>query len=215
MHACVTRRLAAGASVWLLAPWPAGHQLGAVIPARTIRSRPVLAVGLFVAFWVLVAFSLVFVAARGGLGGARATLQRQTRGANRLAGTLFAVILVGVGLALPAALLIGNHARANAQFAGAKLTAGEKVGRELFGVHCAVCHTLAAANAIGKVGPNLDMLKAPASLVLHTIDNGCLPNAPSGSAEQCLGQGVMPAGIVADRDAQNVANFVARVAGKE
>ena len=63
-------------------------------------------------------------------------------------------------------------------------------GRELFGEHCGVCHTLAAANAIGKVGPNLDTLQPPASLVLNTIDNGCLPNAPSGSAEHCLGQGV-------------------------
>ena len=58
------------------------------------------------------------------------------------------------------------------------------------------------------------MLKPPASLVLHTIENGCLPNASSGSAEQCLGQGVMPANVVQGRDAQNVADFVARVAGK-
>jgi mono/diheme cytochrome c family protein len=175
----------------------------------------VLAVAVFVAFWVIVAFSLFFVAARGGLGAARATLQRQTHGANRLAGVAFTVILLGFGLALPAALLIGNHSNANGQVGGMKLTAGEKAGRELFGVHCAVCHTLAAANAIGKVGPNLDMLKPPASLVVHTIVNGCLPNAPSGSAEQCLGQGVMPAGVLAGRDAQNVADFVQRVAGKE
>lgn len=174
-----------------------------------------LAVALFVAFWVIVAFSLFFVAARGGLGPARATLQRQTRGANRLAGALFTVVLLGFGIALPAALLIGNHANASNEIGGAKLTAGEKTGRELFGVHCAVCHTLAAANAIGKVGPNLDMLKPQASLVLHTIANGCLPNPPSGSQQTCLGQGVMPAGVVAGRDAQNVANFVQAVAGKD
>ena len=51
--------------------------------------------------------------------------------------------------------------------------------------------------------------------MLHTINNGCLPNAPNGSAEQCLGQGVMPADVVTGRNAQDVANFVARVAGKE
>jgi mono/diheme cytochrome c family protein len=175
----------------------------------------VLAVALFVAFWVIVAFSLFFVAARGGLGGARATLQRQTRGANRLAGAVFVVILIGFGLALPAVLLIGNKDRANGQVGGQTLTAGEKAGRELFGEHCAVCHTLAAANAIGKIGPNLDTLKPPASLVMNTITNGCLPNPPSGSNEQCLGYGVMPAGVVAGKDAQNVADFVQRVAGKE
>ena len=174
-----------------------------------------LGVAIFVAFWVVLAFGLFFVAARGGLGGARATLQKQSRGANRAAGTVFLVVLVGFGVALPVALLVGNHAKANAQASGVKLTAGEKAGRELFGSHCGVCHTLAAANAVGKVGPNLDMLKPPASLVLHTIENGCLPNAPSGSAQQCLGQGVMPSNIVQGRDAQNVSDFVARVAGKE
>ena len=83
---------------------------------------------------------------------------------------------------VPAALLTGNHANASAQVGGIKLTAAEKTGRELFGEHCAVCHTLAAANAVGKVGPNLDMLKPPASLVLHTINNGCLPNAADPSS---------------------------------
>jgi mono/diheme cytochrome c family protein len=173
----------------------------------------VLGVAIFVAFWVVLAFGLVFVAVRGGLGGARATLQKQSRSANRAAGTVFLVMLLGFGIALPTALLVGNHAKANAQIGGLKLTTGEKAGRELFGSHCGVCHTLAGANAIGKVGPNLDMLKAPASLVLHTIENGCLPNAPSGSPQQCLGQGVMPSNIVEGRDAQNVSAFVARVAG--
>jgi mono/diheme cytochrome c family protein len=175
-----------------------------------------LGVLLFIAFWVLLAFGLFFVAARGGLGGARASLHGQSHTATRLAGLVFTVILLAFGIALPAVLLTGNHANASGQVGGTKLTQGEKAGRELFGEHCAVCHTLGAANAIGKVGPNLDALKPPASLVLNTINNGCLPNASAAnSSQQCLGQGVMPAGIVQGRDAQNVANFVAHVAGKE
>ncbi len=174
-----------------------------------------LAVALFIAFWVVLAFGLFFIAARGGLSGARATLQTQSRGVNRFAGAVFVFILLGFGIALPTGLLIGNHDNANAQVGAVKLTAGEKSGRELFGLHCAVCHTLAAANATGKVGPNLDMLRPAASLVLHTINNGCLPNAPSGAADQCLGQGVMPPAVVQSRDAQNVANFVQAVAGNE
>ena len=174
-----------------------------------------LAVAIFVAFWVIIAVALFFVAARGGLGGARATLQRQSRGANRAVGVVFTFLLLVFGIALPAALLIGNHDKANGQVGGFKLTAAEKSGRELFGNHCAVCHTLAAANAVGKVGPNLDTIKPAASLVLRTISNGCLPNAPSGSAEQCLGQGVMPANVVTGKDAQDVAQFVAKVAGNE
>lgn len=172
-----------------------------------------LGVAIFVAFWVVLGLGLFFVASRGGLRGARATIQRDSRRSNRVGGTLFTILMLGFGIALPAALLIGNHDRASGQVGGLKLTAGEKSGRELFGSHCSVCHTLGAANAVGKVGPNLDMLKPPASLVLHTINNGCLPNAPSGSAEQCLGEGVMPANILQGQDAQNVSDFVARVAG--
>ena len=37
---------------------------------------------------------------------------------------------------------------------------GREARAELFGENCAVCHTLAAANAVGKVGPNLDQLEA-------------------------------------------------------
>ncbi len=169
----------------------------------------------FVAFWVLVAFGLVFVAARGGVGGARRAVHRQTRGANRLAIAGFAFVTLGFGIALPLLMLTGNHSNANAQVGGIKLTAAEKSGRELFGEHCAVCHTLAAANAIAKVGPNLDILRPAESIVLHTITNGCLPNPPSGSAEACLGQGVMPAAVVQGHAAQDVAAFVAKVAGSE
>jgi mono/diheme cytochrome c family protein len=110
---------------------------------------------------------------------------------------------------------VGNHANANAQVGGIKLTPGEKIGRELFGEHCGVCHTLAAANAAGKVGPNLDLLKPSESIVLHTIVNGCLPNGSASSGEACLSQGVMPANVVQGRQAQQVAAFVAKVAGNE
>jgi mono/diheme cytochrome c family protein len=175
----------------------------------------VLAVAAFIAFWVVLAFGLFFTAARGGPGGARAALQRQTRAANRFVLATFAFTAIGFGIIMPLAFLIGNHSNASAQVGGIRLTAAEKSGRQLFGDHCAVCHTLAAANAVGKVGPNLDQLKPPASLVLHTINNGCLPNAPSGSSQTCLGYGVMPAAVVAGEDAQDVANFVARVAGRE
>jgi mono/diheme cytochrome c family protein len=175
----------------------------------------VLGVALFVAFWVVVAFGLFFVAVRGGLGAARATISPDTRRSGRVLGLVFTIVALAFGIALPVALLVGNKDNAQGQIAGVKLTAREKSGAELFGTHCAVCHTLSEANANGKVGPNLDMLKPPASLVLHTVNYGCLPNAPSGSDEQCLGQGVMPANIVEGSDAQNVSEYVARVAGRQ
>jgi len=137
------------------------------------------------------------------------------RGSNRVTGAAFAFVMLGFGIALPLILLTGNHANASRQVGGVTLTAESKSGRLLFGQHCGVCHTLAAANAIGKVGPNLDALKPPKALVLHTIENGCLPNAGAGAtaSEVCLGQGVMPSGVVTGQDAIDVASFVAQAAG--
>jgi cytochrome c551 len=136
------------------------------------------------------------------------------RGSNNLVGVLFAFVMIGFGIALPLILLHGNHANDSKQVGGVKLTAEARSGRELFGEHCAVCHTLAAANAIGKVGPNLDMVRPPKALVLHTIENGCIPNATVKTEnEACLGQGVMPSDVVTGKDAQDVASFVAEAAG--
>ena len=173
-----------------------------------------LAVFVFIAFWVVLGLGMFYLAARG-RGGAQTGLQKQTRRANRLVGFVFVFLLIGFGIVIPAAVVIGNNHNASAQVGGITLTSNEKAGRELFGQHCGVCHTLSASNSVGKVGPNLDDLRPQASLVLHTINNGCLPNAPSGSAQQCLGDGVMPSGIVQGRQAQQVAAFVARVAGQE
>ena len=171
---------------------------------------------LFVAFWVLLGLVVFFIAVRGGVGGARATLQSQTRGARKASTAIFLVIYVAFGVGIPLLFLIGNKDNASAQVGGIKLTAAEKKGRELFGQHCGVCHTLAASNAVGKVGPNLDTLKPSESLVLHTILYGCLQDPPSTSAPtNCLGQGTMPAAILQGTQAQQVAQFVAKVAGRE
>jgi mono/diheme cytochrome c family protein len=176
----------------------------------------VLGVALFIAFWVVLGFGVFFVATRGGLGGARQTFQTQSLTGRKVIGSLFLIVYLGFGAAIPALILTGNHSNANAQVGGIKLSAAQKRGRELFGQHCGVCHTLAAANAVGKVGPNLDVLQPAQSLVLHTIENGCVQNPPSTSAAtNCLGQGTMPSNVVQGKDAQNVAAFVAAVAGKE
>jgi mono/diheme cytochrome c family protein len=56
---------------------------------------------------------------------------------------------------------------------------------------------------VGKVGPNLDQLRPPKALILDAIKNG-----------RARGQGQMPAGLVDGQDAQDVADFVAKVAGR-
>ena len=74
--------------------------------------------------------------------------------------------------------------------------------RELFGLRCANCHTLQAANAIAQVGPNLDQIRPPKALVLDAIENG-----------RARGNGQMAGGLYTGEDAEDVANFVAKAVG--
>jgi mono/diheme cytochrome c family protein len=171
---------------------------------------------LFILLWVVIGLGLFFLAIRGRVSGPAAPAQPPAPAGRRAAGLAYLFTYVAFGVALPLVFLTGNHAKANKQVGGLKLTRAEKDGRQLFGQHCGVCHTLAAANAVGQVGPNLDQLQPSVSLVLKTIQNGCLQNpSASQSSQTCLGYGSMPANILLGNQATAVAQFVARVAGKE
>ena len=83
-------------------------------------------------------------------------------------------------------------------------------GQKLFAAKCAGCHTLAAANAQGTVGPNLDEAFAgdkaqgfkESTLQNVVLDQIRLANPP------------MPTNLVKGQDAQDVAAYVAAVAGQ-
>lgn len=45
-------------------------------------------------------------------------------------------------------------------------------GKNIFKSQCASCHTLKDAGTTGTVGPNLDQLKPPFSIVQHQVTNG-------------------------------------------
>jgi mono/diheme cytochrome c family protein len=173
-------------------------------------------VGVIIIAVVFTAISVAIAwgATQGKLDGLTSALETQSRAGRRAVNAVLVFFYVGMGIAIPIIFLVGNRDAASAQVAGIKLTSAEKQGRMLFGEHCAVCHTLAAASAVGKTGPNLDQLKPPASAVLHTIKYGCLQQpGPDQAQETCLGYGTMPADVVQGRQAQQVASFVARVAG--
>lgn len=159
----------------------------------------------FLAFWVVVGLVLFFIALRGGPRGARATLQSQSRTGRRTAMLVFAAFYVALGIAVPALILVGNNDSAAARVGGTtiELTEQEQDGREIFGEYCASCHTLAAAGADGKVGPNLDQMAAPEGLVADAVERG-----------RQRGNGTMPADIVQGEDVDAVSAFVAAVAGK-
>jgi mono/diheme cytochrome c family protein len=164
----------------------------------------------FTALAVVIAYG----ASKGSFRSFGAALLTTSRPGTRLLNTSLVVVYIGVGICVPLLFIFGNHDNSNAQVGGVQLSASMQAGRELFGQHCAVCHTLAADNAVGKVGPDLDTLMPPKLIVENTIAHGCLQQ-PVGNdfSTVCLGYGTMPANIVQGRQAQDIATFVAAVAG--
>src|SRR4051812_21752628 len=154
---------------------------------------------------VVLAFGLLglgVVALAFGSGGRRRRRKQTSAGRQATAlGLGVARLLAALGLpALMLALNDRDQAKANA---GVRLTAAEQHGRELFALNCAQCHTLSAANAVGKVGPNLDTLRPPPALVLNAIAQG-----------RAQGRGQMPPDLLTGEDARDVAAFVARTSGR-
>ena len=163
-----------------------------------------------VLFWILLGVGVFFVAMRGGPRGARASLHTESR-LGQSAVILVVVLLFAFGLVVPALVLAfnGEH-KASVGVGGLHLNAKQQKGRELFAHSCAVCHTLSAVNAVGRIGPNLDVrvgddISTEAgrkALVLNAITEG-----------RARGLGQMPALLYQGKEAEEVAAFVAAVAG--
>ena len=159
---------------------------------------------LFIGFWVLLGLAAVFIGMSGGPRGARARLYGESKGARRTTAIIITVVFVGMGIAIPTVVIAGNEDDNEAGAARVQLTTSQEKGRELFGQVCQQCHVLAASDAVGRVGPDLDTLKPPKALVLDAILDG-----------RARGAGTMPAGLYTGQDAEDVASYVAAVAGKE
>jgi mono/diheme cytochrome c family protein len=158
----------------------------------------------FTLLFIALGVGVLFVAMSGGAGGARKRLASQSRGTRRLALINFILGLLILGLGIPAAVIATVNSRNDVPSANvSNLTAAEKHGRELFGERCRNCHTLKAAHAVAQVGPNLDNLRPPKSLVLDAIKNG-----------RARGNGNMAAQLVEGKDAEDVADFVAKAVGQ-
>jgi cytochrome c5 len=159
---------------------------------------------LFIGTWVLLGLTALFIGLSGGPRGARARLYGHGKGTRRTTAIVITVVFVGMGIAIPTVVIAGNKDKNHAGAARVKLSTSQERGRELFGQICQQCHTLAASDAVGRVGPNLDKLKPPKALVLDAVLHG-----------RARGAGTMPAGLYTGRDAEDVASYVAAVAGKQ
>ena len=152
--------------------------------------------------FVLLGIAVVFIAFSGGPGAAREAYL--TRG-NRFFRIAIPVLYVGLGIVVPA-VVIANRSEAeggNGRLRTAHLSSKLVKGKQLFRETCASCHTLDAVNARGVTGPDLDSL-APLDRqrVLNAIRRGG------------TGQGRMPSGLLQNGDADAVASYVSKVAGK-
>jgi cytochrome c551 len=158
---------------------------------------------LFVCAFLVVGVA-VLAFAFSGRAGARYRRNAPTRAGRRLVAIVVTLVVVLLGVAVPLAIGVANkNDHAESAPGGVELTASETAGRAVFAKYCSTCHTLKASNAVGKVGPNLDVLHPPKGLVLDAIAKG-----------RARGQGQMPAGLVDGEDAQDVAEYVAAVAGR-
>ncbi len=144
---------------------------------------------------------VLFVAFSGGPSEAREAYL--TRG-SRLFQVSVIAIYVGFGLVVPGLVLANKHQEAGGVGAlrSQDMTAAEERGKQLFRQTCASCHSLAAVNARGITGPSLDQIgEISPERVVNAIENGG------------TGQGLMPAGLLDGQDAEDVGEYVSKVAG--
>jgi mono/diheme cytochrome c family protein len=159
-----------------------------------------------ICLWVLAGLGVFFLAMRRPRG---ADAAESTLGQRLI--TIGIVIVFVFGLTVPALVLAfnGEH-KASVAVGGVVLNKEEQKGRELFSHTCAVCHTLAAVKSVGRIGPNLDIrvgddistVAGRRALVANAILEG-----------RALGLGNMPALLFEGKEAEEVADFVAAVAG--
>ena len=163
-----------------------------------------------VALWLIAGLGVFFVAMRGGPRGARRSLYTESKAGRRIV-TLIVVLAFAFGLAIPALVLASNgNDKTSEAHGGVHLNTQQQKGRELFSRTCAFCHTLEATKSIARVGPNLDLrvgdeistAAGRQALVLGAILEG-----------RARGLGQMPALLYQGKEAEDVASFVAAVAG--
>jgi mono/diheme cytochrome c family protein len=152
--------------------------------------------------FLVLGIGVFFIAFSGGPGAAR---EAYLSGGRRSFPLAMLLIYLGLGIAVPAAV-IASRGEAEGGVGSLRTdAANERIeqGKELFIATCKSCHNLDAVQARGVTGPDLDELGGlDRARVLNAIENGG------------TGQGRMPAGLLQGDDAENVARYVARVAGQ-
>jgi mono/diheme cytochrome c family protein len=159
------------------------------------------AAALIIAFLVL-GSGVAFVAFSGGPGRAR---QAYLTGGSRFFKIALPLIYLGIGIVVPALVIANGNSKegGTGTLANVSPTKIQAKGKQLFRQTCASCHSLAAVNARGVTGPNLDQIgEVTEQRVLSAVRIGG------------TGDKRMPAGLLSGANAKAVAAFVASVAGR-
>lgn len=132
-------------------------------------------------------------------------------------------ILFGLLVAVLVALIpwLAFRSDGDAARGAEKVPASLRAGQTLFQTNCGVCHTLYAAGTDGNFAPDLDELLAPtgqptgptADEAIEAI-KGRVLSAIENGIDSSTTPGRMPAGILPEAQAEEVAEFVARTAGR-
>ncbi len=155
----------------------------------------------FLLAFVVLGSLVLFVAFSGGPSEAREAYL--TRG-GRLFQVSIVALYIAFGLVVPGLVLANKEEEAGGVGAlrSQDMTASEERGKDLFSQTCASCHSLAAVNARGVTGPSLDQIgEVTPERIVNAIENGG------------TGQNLMPAGLLEGEEAQDVAEYVSKVAG--
>jgi mono/diheme cytochrome c family protein len=152
--------------------------------------------------FVLLGIGSMVLAARGPRGTERESGRPRVGRGFRIA---MLVTYVALGLAVPAAVIAGREESEGGvgPLEQTQMTPADAEGKRLFERTCASCHNLDAVNARGVTGPDLDTIgQVSKERVVNAIENGG------------TGQKRMPAGLLTGADADAVAAYVSKVAGR-
>jgi cytochrome c553 len=156
--------------------------------------------------FALLGIAVIAVAFRGGASGVREAAARSTgRGRSRGFRAVVIIVYVVAGVVIPVAVIAGRgEAQGGVGSLKQKpLSSNAEAGKQIFKHTCTSCHTLAAVDARGVTGPDLDDIgQITRSRVLNAIKIGG------------TGDGRMPPGLLQGQDAQNVATYLSEVAGR-
>ena len=156
----------------------------------------------FLVPFVLLGVAVVFIAFQGGPGAAREAYLTKGGRAFKIA---IPVIYIVAGVVVPGLVLAnkGETTGGTGALQSQELTEVQEHGKVLFRQQCASCHSLAAVNARGVTGPNLDDIgEVTPDRIKNAIKNGG------------TGQDRMPSGLLEGEEAAAVAAYVSEVAGK-